>query len=71
MILGIRSAEVRLNALPSSAPELRTAVLCPVEAMNTAILGSSTKYLVKGYSVGMDRDFEWNHFEAYILINVT
>ena len=31
--------------------EVQTAVLRPVEAMNTAILGSSTEYLVKGYAL--------------------
>ena len=38
-------------ALPSSAPELWTAVLRPVEAMNIAIFGSSIDYLVKGYTL--------------------
>ena len=33
--------DVGLRALPSSAPELRTAVLRLVEAMNIAIFGSS------------------------------
>ena len=43
----IRS-EVRAEC---SALELRTVVLRPVEAMNTAILSSTTEYLVKGYTL--------------------
>ena len=41
-------AEVRAEC---SVPELQTAALRPVEAMNIAILGSSTDYLVKGYTL--------------------
>ena len=48
MILGIRRAEVRAE---SSAPELRTAALRLVGAMNIAILSSSTEYLEKGYAL--------------------
>ena len=53
VILGTWRAEVRVEcrAPKGSAPELQTAVLRPVEAMDTAILSSSTEYLVKGYTM--------------------